>query len=169
MEKITINKLCYDYFENEDYIVTIKRELTSEAFEALKTITAEYMLDHMRKNAIGKITPIGDKKLIPEIQVAGFAISLQCAYYIWKLRTERDSERGLSITACEEHMDEPVTEEEFNSVIHHPSQPAESVFVDVRIKLCDKQLTIGQATLEQIAEFFADVYKHHEANIYSEL
>lgn len=163
--KITQN--CYDWYDGENYSRVIEKELSEADLEALKGLTPANMLDHIRKNAIGKITPIGKTKLIPEIKVAGFGISLQPAYYLWSLRSERDHERGLNIHEQEKHMSEPVTEEEFCSVFDCDSPGG--VFLDVRITLDGERLTIGQATLSIIEDFFAHIVKYHMAAIEDEL
>lgn len=163
--KITQN--CYDWYDGESYSRVIEKELSEADLEALKGLTPVNMLDHIKRNAIGKITPIGKTKFVPEIKVAGFGISLQPAYYLWSLRSKRDHERGLNIYEQEKHMSEPVTEEEFCSVFDCDSPGG--VFLDVRITLDGKRLAIGQATLNSISDFFAHIVKYHMAAIDDEL
>lgn len=113
------------YFEDANWCQCTMSVSDSNA-DALRRITAHELFEHVRQ-CIGKVTPEGLERFIPEYVPEGsdLKISIQVHYYLWKKRIE--GKRKLEDNS-------PITAKELESIIGGEDQ-GESLPVDVRVIL----------------------------------
>lgn len=99
-------------------------QITEKEAEFLRAINVEQMYQHMRQ-AIGVMTHRGDSKFIPTIDCGGIEISLQINYQLFSLRYDEERFEDNS----------PITEEEFDKLVHRDG----SSRIDVRVQYEGKQ------------------------------
>ena len=86
-------------------------EFTKEEAQALESLTPEKLIAHMRHGVIGKVIPTPGQKeyYAPRFNIAGFSLSMQISYYVWKERTNNNLD-----------LSTPITEEEFDKALNGP-------------------------------------------------
>lgn len=161
--KQVVENFAYGLDDDAEMWATKTIELDSSTFDEIlaklgdenKQVSAERLLQYIHDNSVGKISALGEDKLVKKLECGDLVISLQLSYYLWCERKEKYGDEAV------DHYEDKMTEEEWNKIVGDYPQ---HTFFDVAIftKDGDNFLAPTQESMYGFANRLNDLIKDHE-------